>query len=182
MELVASMKLRRGELDIDVALSCKPGITCVMGPSGAGKSTILGVLAGLVVPDRGKVTLGETVWFDHEKRLDVPVHHRRLSYMFQNLALFPHMAARQNVEYGMHDVPREPSRMRMPHVVQETRALAGRQLGQTWHGIADALLGVVSAKAVEFISDLVPGFRDHYAGGERGRQADRSRYDTAYGA
>ena len=83
---------------------------------------------------------------------------------------------------GMHDVPREPSRMRMPHVVQETRALAGRQLGQTWHGIADALLGVVSAKAVEFISDLVPGFRDHYAGGERGRQTDRSRYDTAYGA
>jgi hypothetical protein len=82
---------------------------------------------------------------------------------------------------GMHDVPREPSRLRMPHVVQETRALAGRQLGQTWHGIADALLGVVSAKAVEFISDLVPGFRDHYSGADRTRPSDRSRYDTAYG-
>jgi molybdate transport system ATP-binding protein len=111
MELVASMKLRRGELDIDVALTCKPGITCVMGPSGAGKSTILGVLAGLVVPDRGKVVLGDTTWLDRDpgrdKNIDVPVHHRRLSYMFQNLALFPHMTARQNVEYGMSDVPRE---------------------------------------------------------------------------
>lgn len=80
---------------------------------------------------------------------------------------------------GMHDVPREPSRLRMPHVVQETRALAGRQLGQTWHGIADALLGVVSAKAVEFISELVPGFRDHYSGDRATR--DRTRYDSAYG-
>ena len=105
-DLVASLRLRRGELEIDVSLTCKPGITCVMGPSGAGKSTILGVLAGLVVPERGKVVLGETTWFDRDRTIDVPVHQRRLSYMFQNLALFPHMTARQNVEYGMHDLPR----------------------------------------------------------------------------
>jgi hypothetical protein len=82
---------------------------------------------------------------------------------------------------GMHDVPREP-RMRMPQVVQETRALAGRQLGQTWNSIADALLGVVSAKAVQFISELVPGFREHYSTADHGRPTDRSRYDSAYGA
>jgi molybdate transport system ATP-binding protein len=106
-ELVASMRLPRGELAVDVTLTCKPGITCIMGPSGAGKSTILGVLAGLVVPTHGKVVLGDTTWFDADKRIDVPVHQRRLSYMFQNLALFPHMTARQNVEYGMHDIVRE---------------------------------------------------------------------------
>ncbi|MGE3768057.1 MAG: ATP-binding cassette domain-containing protein [Kofleriaceae bacterium] len=109
--LVASMHLRRGELTVDVELTCKPGITCIMGPSGAGKSTVLGVLAGLVTPEQGTVTLGDTTWLDRgpgrEKSIDVPVHHRRLSYMFQNLALFPHMTARQNVEYGMHDIPRE---------------------------------------------------------------------------
>ena len=70
-------------------------------------------------------------------------------------------------------------------VVHETGAMAGRQLGQTWNGIADALLGVISAKAVEFISDLVPGFREHYSeaggGDQRSRQADRGRYETAYG-
>ncbi len=106
-DLVASMRLPRGELTIDVELVCKPGITCIMGPSGAGKSTILGVLAGLVSPTVGKIVLGDTTWLDREKNIDVPVHHRRLSYMFQNLALFPHMTARQNVEYGMHDIPRE---------------------------------------------------------------------------
>ena len=105
-DLVASMRIARGELVVEVELACKPGITCIMGPSGAGKSTILGVLAGLVVPDRGKVVLGDDTWFDRTKGIDVPVHHRRLSYMFQNLALFPHMTAIANVEYGMHDLPR----------------------------------------------------------------------------
>lgn len=107
MDLVASMRLVRGELTIDVELECKPGITCIMGPSGAGKSTILAVLAGLVAPERGKVVLGDATWFDRDKNIDVPVHHRRLSYMFQNLALFPHMNARHNVEYGMSDVPKD---------------------------------------------------------------------------
>jgi molybdate transport system ATP-binding protein len=110
-ELVASMRVPRGELTVDVSLACKPGITCIMGPSGAGKSTILGVLAGLVVPERGKVVVGDTTWLDRdpgrEKTIEVPVHQRRLSYMFQNLALFPHMTALGNVQYGMHDIPRE---------------------------------------------------------------------------
>lgn len=106
-DLVASMRLPRGELVVDVSITCKPGITCIMGPSGAGKSTILGVLAGLVVPERGKVVVGDTTLFDREKQIDVPVHQRRVSYMFQNLALFPHMTALQNVQYGMHDLSRE---------------------------------------------------------------------------
>jgi molybdate transport system ATP-binding protein len=105
-ELRAAIGLARGAFILDVELTCAPGITCVMGPSGSGKSTLLGVLAGLAVPDRGLVTLGDEVWLDRTKDIDVPVHARRLSYMFQNLALFPHMSARRNVEYGMQELPR----------------------------------------------------------------------------
>ena len=97
-ELSATIVLQRGEFTLDVALDCPPGITCVMGPSGSGKSTILGVLAGLTVPDRGRVALGDTVWLDRAKSIDVPVHRRRLSYVFQGLALFPHMTALENVK------------------------------------------------------------------------------------
>ena len=53
-------------------------------------------------------------------------------------------------------------RLRVPRVVSETRDLAGRQLGQTWEHIASALLGVASAKAVELVAEMIPGFRDHY--------------------
>jgi len=99
--------LRRSqEFALHVELSCPPGITCIMGPSGSGKSTILAVLAGLQVPERGRIALGDEVWLDLDKGIDIPVHRRRLAYVFQNLALFPHMTALGNVEYGMQQVPR----------------------------------------------------------------------------
>ena len=106
-DLLATIALARSsEFAVDVELACPPGITCIMGPSGSGKSTILAVLAGLQVPDRGRVAIGEQVWLDCERSIDVPVHRRRLSYVFQGLALFPHMSAQTNVEYGMQDTPR----------------------------------------------------------------------------
>jgi molybdate transport system ATP-binding protein len=106
-ELVAKVALTRGTgFALDVELTCAPGITCVMGPSGSGKSTLLAMLAGLQVPDRGRVAVGDHVWLDRERGIDVPVHRRRMSYVFQGLALFPHMTALTNVMYGMHDQPR----------------------------------------------------------------------------
>ncbi len=106
-ELVAHIALARSsEFALDVELVCPHGITCIMGPSGSGKSTILAVLAGLQVPDRGRIAVGEHVWLDRDQGIVVPVHRRRLSYVFQGLALFPHMSAQRNVEYGMHATPR----------------------------------------------------------------------------
>src|SRR5690349_8603788 len=98
---------RSAEWKLDVELECRAGITCIMGASGSGKSTILGVLAGLTVPDTGNVTVGNEVWLDRAKGIDVPIHQRRLSYVFQGLALFPHMSALHNVTYGMAHVPRD---------------------------------------------------------------------------
>ena len=104
--LVAKIRLYRGEFALEVELDCPPGITCVMGPSGAGKSTILAVLAGLALPDAGRIALGDEVWLDRARGIEVPVHARRLAYVFQGLALFPHMTALGNVMYGMTDVVR----------------------------------------------------------------------------
>jgi molybdate transport system ATP-binding protein len=99
---------RSADWRLDVDLACPAGITCIMGPSGSGKSTILGVLAGLTLPDEGsRVAMGPDVWLDRERGIDVPVHRRRLSYVFQSLALFPHMSALHNVTYGMAHMPRE---------------------------------------------------------------------------
>ena len=105
--LVATFELRRDDgFAVDVELACPPGVTCLMGPSGSGKSTILAVLAGLQRPARGRVALGDDVWLDRARGIDVPVHARRLAFVFQGLALFPHMTALANVEYGMREVPR----------------------------------------------------------------------------
>jgi molybdate transport system ATP-binding protein len=111
--LAAQLVLRRGDFALDIELDCPPGITCVMGPSGSGKSTILALLAGLAAPDRGRVALGSEIWLDVDKAICVPTHQRRLAYVFQGLALFPHMSAIHNVEYGMaRDMPRPERHVR----------------------------------------------------------------------
>ncbi len=101
-ELRVRARVERGDaVALDVELGFAPGITCVVGPSGAGKSTLLGVIAGLVAPSAGRVALGDEVWFDSTARVHRPIHHRRVAYVFQRLALFPHLDAVHNVTYGM---------------------------------------------------------------------------------
>jgi molybdate transport system ATP-binding protein len=96
-----------GDFTLSIDAAFPPGVTCVMGPSGAGKSTLLGALAGLIVPDAGRVTLGDEVWLDRALGVAVPVHRRRVGYLFQGLALFPHMTALHNVAYGLAALPRD---------------------------------------------------------------------------
>ena len=87
------------ELDLSVALP--PGITILFGPSGAGKTTLLNCVAGLVHPDQGRIATQEKILFDSERRIDIPPQLRRVGYVFQDLALFPHLTVLNNVEYGL---------------------------------------------------------------------------------
>jgi molybdate transport system ATP-binding protein len=86
---------------LDVSFEVPPGITILFGPSGSGKSTTLAVLSGLLRPSSGRVALGEEVWFDADRRIHLPPHRRGVSIVFQSLALFPHLTAAANVEYGI---------------------------------------------------------------------------------
>ena len=99
--LTARIELRAHAFALAVRFDVPPGITVLFGPSGAGKSTTLGAIAGLVRPDAGRITVGDAVWFDSEAGVDLPVHARGLAYVFQSLALFPHMTALDNVAYGI---------------------------------------------------------------------------------
>jgi molybdate transport system ATP-binding protein len=85
---------------LEAAFEAPAGFTLVTGPSGSGKSTLLGALAGFVRPTRGRIALGDTAWFDSERRIDVAPQHRHVAIVFQSLALFPHLTAAENVAYG----------------------------------------------------------------------------------
>ncbi len=134
--LTAKLRLSRGEFQLDVELACPPGITCVMGPSGSGKSTILAMLAGLVMPDTGRIVLGDTIWLDRARGIAVPTHRRQLAYVFQSLALFPHRTAIGNVTYGMpRELPR-PERIAKAHQLLEKLGVAhlARRRPRTYSG------------------------------------------------
>ena len=90
----------RLELDFEVP----PGVTVLFGPSGAGKSTALSAIAGLRAVETGRVSLGAMTWFDSSERTELPVHARKVAYLFQSRALFPHLTALQNVAFGLHGI------------------------------------------------------------------------------
>lgn len=71
--------------------------TVLWGPSGAGKSTLLSAIAGLIAPRRGTITLGSQILFSAAERIDMPPHKRRIGYVFQDLALWPHLTALEQV-------------------------------------------------------------------------------------
>jgi molybdate transport system ATP-binding protein len=84
---------------LDVSLKFPAGITILFGPSGAGKSTLLDCIAGLLRPDSGSVSIGEEILFDSATAVDVPVYQRNIGYVFQSLALFPHLTVEENVGF-----------------------------------------------------------------------------------
>jgi molybdate transport system ATP-binding protein len=86
---------------LETEFETQPGVTVLVGPSGAGKSTLLRCIAGLSKPDQGRIAIGGRIVFDAAKRVDVPPEHRQVAFVFQDLALFPHLTVRENVVYGL---------------------------------------------------------------------------------
>ena len=85
-------------IPLEARLKCAPGeLLAVLGPSGTGKSTLLKTIAGLLGGATGDVRVGESVWLDSGAGIEVPAHRRRVGFVFQSYALFPHMTVLQNV-------------------------------------------------------------------------------------
>jgi molybdate transport system ATP-binding protein len=90
--------LERFRLEVDLVF--QEGITALFGPSGAGKTTLLEIIAGLRAPARGRIVLQGKTLFDAEEKISVPARWRHVGYVPQDLALFPHLTVRDNIDYG----------------------------------------------------------------------------------
>lgn len=122
--------------ELDVEATLPPGITILFGPSGAGKTTLLDCIAGLVRPDAGRIATHEKILFDSALGINVPSQLRRVGYVFQDLALFPHLTVEGNVEYGLSRLGREPRKQRSAAILESFRIahLRSRRPGQTSGG------------------------------------------------
>ena len=101
------------ELALDVSRT-----VALVGPSGAGKTSVLRVIAGLLEPSRGRVSLDGERWLDTEARVSLPAERRRVGLVFQDYALFPHLSVRGNVAFGSggRSVERLLERFRIVHL------------------------------------------------------------------
>jgi molybdate transport system ATP-binding protein len=116
--LEAILEKRLRDYSLNVAIRVNSGeILVLMGENGSGKSTTLNMIAGLLAPDKGTITLNGECFCKTEQGIDVPTEDRRIGYVLQNSAVFPHMTVRDNVAFGLkaRHLPRPVISERVTH-------------------------------------------------------------------
>jgi molybdate transport system ATP-binding protein len=115
--------------DLDVSWSIGNELAVLFGYSGSGKSLSLRMIAGLVKPDSGRIVINDQVVFDSQTREWVPPQKRELGFVFQDLALFPHMTVLQNITYGLKGLSKQEQKERVEEFTTRFHL----------HGLADRL-------------------------------------------
>ena len=125
------VRIARGQFTLAASADAGEGITAVFGPSGAGKTTLLACIAGALSPDEGEIVLGgRTLWSSSGE--NVPPEKRRIGYVYQDGALFPHLTALGNIRYGYDLTPADARRIEPESVIGllGLEDLLGRRPGQ----------------------------------------------------
>ncbi len=146
MSLSAKLVATVGSLRLELEIDTGPGTLVVIGPNGAGKTSLLSLLLGALPAERGRVSVGESLLLDTEAGVHVPLEARRLGYLPQDYALFPHLTVLQNVEFALGSAE--------PRLARSTRAQRAR--------------GVLEELELETLGDRRT---DALSGGERQRVA-----------
>ena len=100
MSLTVDIAHTLGTFRIEASFETSGRLTALFGKSGAGKTTIVNAIAGLIRPDRARISVDGQTFVDTERRIFIPKHKRRIGYVFQEGRLFPHLTIRQNLGYG----------------------------------------------------------------------------------
>jgi molybdate transport system ATP-binding protein len=117
--LEVALALQVPGFGLDVAWSAGGGVAVLFGPSGAGKTLTLQCLAGLITPARGRIVVDGRVFFDSATGINLPAQARRVGYVFQGYALFPHLTVADNLGFGLRDRPRAERARRVARVVEQ---------------------------------------------------------------
>jgi ABC-type sulfate/molybdate transport systems ATPase subunit len=130
--LTVDVRMQLRDFPFVAAAEIPNGVTTVFGPSGSGKSTLLRLIAGLVRPDSGRITLGERILVDD--RTFVPPYRRNIGMVFQEYALFPHLTVAENVAFGLRarSVPPDLRASRVARMLDrmEIGTLAGERVDE----------------------------------------------------
>ena len=157
--VVLDVRLRAGAFTLDLRETLAARAVALFGPSGAGKTTTLDAVAGLRRPDEGLIRIGRRVLFDSRRGIDAPPYERRIGYVPQDLALFPHLDVRRNVLYGARGPAADGG------AGTGGRARGDGPGGPERRGARDAVFELLE------IDTLLPRSVDGLSGGERQRVA-----------
>lgn len=116
--LELDVEFSRGNFNLQLRETLTAPVTGLFGPSGCGKSTLLALIAGLLKPKRGNITLQGRTLFDATQHINLPSHQRRVGLVFQDGQLFPHLNVRNNLLYGYRNLTAEQRHFELGTVVE----------------------------------------------------------------
>jgi molybdate transport system ATP-binding protein len=121
-----------GEFTLEASFTSEGRVTGLFGVSGAGKTSLINIIAGLLKPDRGVVTLDGEALDDTAAKVHVPPYRRRIGYVFQDARLFPHRNVRENLDYGrrMNGLAEDPAQHKRVVDLLDIGALLDRRPGK----------------------------------------------------
>lgn len=117
MMLEVSLRHSFDGFTLDATFDAPPGVTVLFGRSGSGKTTVVNAVAGLLMPDAGRIAAGDLTLLDTERGIRLRPHRRRIGYIFQEGRLFPHLTVGQNLSYGAWFAPKGAPRENAPRII-----------------------------------------------------------------
>lgn len=105
--LEVSIEHNLGSFNLDVSFSLNKGVLGLLGSSGCGKSMTLKTIAGFFAPDNGEIKLNGEIFYSSKQKINLPSRKRKIGYVFQNYALFPHMTVYKNIDYGIKHLKKD---------------------------------------------------------------------------
>lgn len=140
--------------ELDVGFQADKEITVLFGPSGSGKSLTLQCIAGIVRPEAGRIAARGRILFDSEARVSLPARERRVGYVPQNYALFPHLTVEENIAYGLRGLSTEERTARVQEMASLT-ALGGLESRRPRELSGGQQQRVALARALAFRPDVL---------------------------
>jgi molybdate transport system ATP-binding protein len=117
--LKVSIKKSLGGFNLEAEFAIDGEILAVLGPSGSGKTITLKCIAGLLQPDEGHIELNGQVLFDSVKHISLPAQQRKIGFIFQNYALFPHLTVNENIAYGITNCTKQQVNSRVNWLLEK---------------------------------------------------------------
>ena len=154
MSLYIDINKDLSSFNLEVAMESKGGIIGFLGASGSGKSMTLKCIAGLEKADSGKIIINEKVLFDSENKINIKTKDRKVGFLFQNYALFPHMTIRDNIEIGL-DKLRKIEKNKLSSTYIEKFGLNGLENRYPWQLSGGQQQRVALARALITSPDIL---------------------------
>lgn len=115
----ADIRKQLAGFSLQVNVAAGNGITVLFGPSGAGKTLTLRAIAGLLTPDGGSITINGRVVYDRRRGVNLATRRRRVGFVFQHYALFPHLSVADNVAFGLHHLSRRERTRQVGQILEQ---------------------------------------------------------------